>query len=77
MSRCRTTKEQPSYSPLSSPYRLVLVTLNEALQNDPSRICFRLVGGVLVERTVKDVVPALRTNLEGVSVFMTLSNIGL
>ncbi|KLO15911.1 Prefoldin beta-like protein [Schizopora paradoxa] len=47
-------------------HELVLVTLNEALQKDPSRICFRLVGGVLVERTVKDVVPALRTNLEGI-----------
>ena len=44
----------------------MLVTLNEALQKDPDRTCFRLVGGVLVQRTVKEVVPALRTNLEGV-----------
>ncbi|THH05614.1 hypothetical protein EW145_g4668 [Phellinidium pouzarii] len=45
---------------------LVLTTLNEALQSEPQRKCFRLVGGVLVERTVQDVVPALQTNKEGI-----------
>ena len=45
---------------------LVLSTLDEALAKEPDRKCFRLVGGVLVERTVKDVVPALQTNKEGV-----------
>ncbi|OAX44036.1 Prefoldin beta-like protein [Rhizopogon vinicolor AM-OR11-026] len=45
---------------------LVLSTLNEALQVEPDRKCFRLIGGVLVERTVKDVVPALQTNREGI-----------
>lgn len=44
----------------------MLSTLDEALAKEPDRKCFRLVGGVLVERTVKDVVPALQTNKEGV-----------
>nr|CAG4649869.1 EOG090X0L97 [Scapholeberis mucronata]SVE94027.1 EOG090X0L97 [Scapholeberis mucronata] len=35
----------------------------ETLQNvDEDRKCFRMVGGVLVERTVKEVLPALTTN---------------
>jgi len=40
----------------------VLETL-EPLSGD--RKCFRMINGVLVERTVKDVVPALQTNAEG------------
>ena len=46
-----------------SPSSLVIDTLKEV---DPSRKCFRLVGGVLVERTVKEVLPALETNKEQV-----------
>lgn len=45
-------------------YRLVLETLTP-LPGD--RKCFRLINGVLIERTVKDVVPALKTNSEGLS----------
>ncbi|CAK7229891.1 Cochaperone prefoldin complex subunit [Sporothrix bragantina] len=43
-------------------HRLVLETL-EPLPGD--RKCFRMINGVLVERTVADVVPALKTNAEG------------
>ncbi len=33
---------------------------------EAERKCFRLVGGVLVERRVQDVLPAVQTNMEGV-----------
>lgn len=44
-------------------FRLVIDTLKDV---DASRKCFRLVGGVLVERTVKEVLPALESNKEQV-----------
>ena len=31
------------------------------------RKCFRMIHGILVERTVQDVIPALRTNAEGLA----------
>ena len=34
----------------------------------PERKCFRLVGGVLVERTVKDVLPALASHRDQVRI---------
>ena len=34
---------------------------------ESKRKCHRLVGGVLVERTVEQVLPALEANLQGVS----------
>lgn len=43
-------------------HKLVLETL-APLPLD--RKCFRMINGVLIERTVKDVVPALKTNSEG------------
>lgn len=42
--------------------RLVLETLEPLPQG---RKCFRMINGVLVERTVKDVIPALKTNSDG------------
>ena len=33
---------------------------------DPSRRCFRMVGGVLVERTVAEVLPAVKRNQAGI-----------
>ncbi|XP_067835005.1 prefoldin subunit 2 [Heptranchias perlo] len=38
---------------------LVIETLTDV---DPGRKCYRMVGGVLVERTVKEVLPALENN---------------
>ncbi|OAY69118.1 probable prefoldin subunit 2 [Ananas comosus] len=32
---------------------------------DPSRRCYRMVGGVLVERTIREVLPAVQRNREG------------
>lgn len=42
-------------------HELVIETLKDVA---PERKCFRMVGGVLVERTVKDVLPALVNNKE-------------
>ncbi|KAK1921182.1 Prefoldin [Papiliotrema laurentii] len=47
-------------------HALVLSTLQPLVKTDPSRPCYRLIGGVLVERTVVDVVPALETNFGGI-----------
>lgn len=55
----------PAFSdPVLSCPSLVIDTLKEV---DETRKCFRMVGGVLVERTVKEVLPALENNKEQVS----------
>ncbi|KAG4304564.1 hypothetical protein PORY_001957 [Pneumocystis oryctolagi] len=39
----------------------------ETLMNHPSeRKCFRMIGGILVEKSVKEVLPSLKTNQEGI-----------
>ncbi|KAL8992362.1 MAG: hypothetical protein Q9169_007157 [Polycauliona sp. 2 TL-2023] len=43
-------------------HKLVLETLNPL---PGERKCFRMINGVLVERTVKDVLPALQINSDG------------
>lgn len=50
-------------------HRLVIDTLKDV---DASRKCFRLVGGVLVERTVKEVLPALESNKEQVIIMVNM-----
>lgn len=48
------------------PRRLVLDTLQEVQKKEPERKCFRLVGGILVERTVDDILPQVENTLENV-----------
>lgn len=48
----------------SCPRSLVIDTLKEVGE---ARRCYRMVGGVLVERTVREVLPALENNKEQVS----------
>ncbi|BDD59414.1 hypothetical protein MPDQ_003019 [Monascus purpureus] len=43
-------------------HKLVIETL-DPLPKD--RKCFRMVNGVLVERTIEDILPALKTNSDG------------
>ncbi|KAJ1650865.1 Cochaperone prefoldin complex subunit [Coemansia sp. RSA 25] len=45
-------------------HNLVIKTMSPMAEN---RKCFRLINGVLVERTVKEVLPALKTNQEGIA----------
>jgi len=41
-------------------HRLVIEALDEV--KDKDRKCFRMIGGVLVERTVEQVLPSLQKN---------------
>ena len=49
----------------------MIETLNEV---DGNRKCFRMVGGVLVERTVKEVLPSLENNKEKASLQFAICN---
>ena len=42
-------------------------TIDAIKDLDPKRKCFRLIGGVLVERTVEEVLPAVEKNRDGLS----------
>lgn len=44
-------------------HELVIRTIRDL---DPKRRCFRSIGGVLVERTVAEVLPAVTKNLTGI-----------
>ncbi|GAA5982669.1 hypothetical protein JCM5350_002142 [Sporobolomyces pararoseus] len=56
-------------------HTLVGQTLKEAFETEPSRKCFRLVGGVLVERTVAEVLPQLQEQTDQLkNILETLMN---
>ncbi|KAJ3087728.1 hypothetical protein HK102_010428 [Quaeritorhiza haematococci] len=44
-------------------HQLVVDTMSPL---DPNRKCFRMIGGALVERTVKDVLPTVQANMAGI-----------
>ncbi|KAF5452526.1 hypothetical protein F2P56_027511 [Juglans regia] len=41
------------------------LVMNAIQPLDPSRRCYRMIGGVLVERTIREVLPAVHRNKEG------------
>jgi len=41
---------------------------------DPTRRCYRMIGGVLVERTIREVLPAVQRNKEGLEEVVTRLN---
>lgn len=65
--------EQELISMVTIFFRAVIETLREVQKTSPERKCFRMIGGVLVERNVKEVLPALEGNLAGVSLVLLLS----
>ncbi|KZV17083.1 putative prefoldin subunit 2 [Dorcoceras hygrometricum] len=50
------------------------LVINAIKPLDPSRKCYRMVGGVLVERTIKEVLPAVQHNKEGLEEVITRLN---
>ncbi|WWC67334.1 uncharacterized protein I206_101242 [Kwoniella pini CBS 10737] len=47
-------------------HALVLSTLKPLKRSDPTRTCYRLIGGTLVKRNVLEVIPNLETNFNGI-----------
>lgn len=54
----------------SEEHNLVIETISPM---NSDRKCFRMVGGVLIERTVEEVLPALKHNNEQVILFNNCS----
>lgn len=50
------------------------ITIEALKEVDKNRTCFRLVGGVLIERTVGEVLPALQKNHDQLSTFVEKLN---
>ncbi|KAF5738641.1 prefoldin subunit 2 [Tripterygium wilfordii] len=50
------------------------LVINAIQPLDPSRRCYRMIGGVLVERTIKEVLPAVQRNKEGIEEVITRLN---
>ncbi|CAI0465964.1 unnamed protein product [Linum tenue] len=42
------------------------LVINAIQPLDPARRCYRMIGGVLVERNIKEVLPAVQRNKEGI-----------
>jgi hypothetical protein len=61
---CRTKPKKKSITNQPSPLRLVLETLTPL---PTTRKCFRMINGVLVERTVGDVLPQLQSNSDNMN----------
>ncbi|KAL5541560.1 hypothetical protein UlMin_009270 [Ulmus minor] len=50
------------------------LVMNAIQPLDPTRRCYRMIGGVLVERTIKEVLPAVQRNKEGLEEVITRLN---
>ncbi|KAK9161007.1 hypothetical protein Syun_007348 [Stephania yunnanensis] len=50
------------------------LVINAIQPLNPSRRCYRMIGGVLVERTIKEVLPAVQRNKEGLEEVISRMN---
>ncbi|KAK1390548.1 putative prefoldin subunit 2 [Heracleum sosnowskyi] len=50
------------------------LVINAIKPLDQSRRCYRMIGGVLVERTIKEVLPAVQHNKEGLEMVIARLN---